>query len=111
RSQLGKTQSRHRQDFIAMSDASRAFNLYTEQKLALGIERPRLGAGKILSLFKAPDRRGGRLRAAAARAGAELVGAGLVVREAAGAHELLHGVGILGLAQQDAVHAPSQDLA
>src|SRR6516162_9997794 len=38
RPQLGKAQSRHRQDFIAMSDAGGALDLYNEQKLALGIE-------------------------------------------------------------------------
>ena len=39
-----------------MGDARRAFDLYTEQKLALGIERPRLAAGEILLLINAPDR-------------------------------------------------------
>src|SRR5207248_11550363 len=102
---------RHRQDFIAMLDTGRTFDLYTEQKFALGVEWPGLGALEILCLVKAPDRSGSRLRAAAAGADAELVGANFVVREPAGAHELLHRICVLRLAQQDAVHAASQDLA
>ena len=74
-----------------------------EQKLALRAERPRFTAGDVL--INAPDRGGGGLRAAAARAVANLVGACFVVREAAGADELLHRIGQFGLAKQDAVDA------
>src|ERR1051325_5027159 len=94
-----------------MLDAGRAFDLYTEQKLALRIERPGLAAGEILLLINAPDGSGGRLRTAAAAADTDLVDASFVVREAAGADELLHGVGRFRLAEQDAMHAASQDLA
>jgi hypothetical protein len=94
-----------------MGDAGRAFDLYSEQKLALRIERPRLAAGKILLLINAPDRRRSRLRTAAAGADAELVSAKFVVREAAGAHEFAHGLGRFRLAEQNAVHAAAQDLA
>src|SRR6185437_17010228 len=54
--QLGETQSRRCQDIFAVLDSRWAFNLYTEQKLALWIERPRLAAGKIGLLIKLPDR-------------------------------------------------------
>src|SRR6266850_439475 len=94
-----------------MGDTGRAFDLYTEQKLARRIERPRLAAGEILLLINAPDRGCRRLRAAAARADAELVDAKFVMREATSANELLHGVGRFRLAQQNAVHAACQDLA
>src|SRR5260370_41497416 len=88
-----------------MGDTRRAFDLYTEQKLALRIERPRLAAGEILLLINAPDRGRCRLRPAAARAVADLVGACFVMREAAGGGELPHRLGRLRLAEQDAVPA------
>src|SRR5436190_16754774 len=92
-----------------MLDAGRAFDLYTKQKLALWIERPGLAAGEILLLINAPDGRGGRLRAAATAADTDLVDACFVVREAAGADELLHRIGRFRLAEQDAVDAASQE--
>src|SRR5262249_13673779 len=111
RSELGKAQSGHRQDLLAVGDARRALDLDAEQKLAGRIERPRLATGEVFLLIDAPDGRRGRLRAAAAAADPELVHALLVVRKAAGPHELGDGVGALGLAQQDAMGAAAQDLA
>src|SRR4051812_583955 len=94
-----------------MFDAGRAFNLYTEQKLAGRRQWPRLAVGKILLLINAPDGGGRRLRSSAARADAELVGPSLVVGKAAGTHELANGVRRLRLAEQDAMGAARQDLA
>src|SRR5260370_27701266 len=94
-----------------MGDARRAFDLYTEQKLALWVERPRLAAGEILLLINAPDRGRRRLRPAAARPVADLVGACFVMREAPGSDEPLHPGGRLSLLDQDAIDAARQELA
>src|SRR5258706_12273889 len=83
--ELGEAEAGHVEDRLAIRDAFRALELDAEQQLALRVERPRLAAREVLVLRDAPDRRRGRLRAAAARADAEQrLAAGVAPRRAAG---------------------------
>ena len=82
RAKLGKAEAGGAEDLFAMRDPLRTFELDPEQELARRVERPRLAAGEILLLINAPDRGRRRLRPTAARAGANLVGACFVMREA-----------------------------
>jgi hypothetical protein len=114
------------------------FELDPEQQFALRIQRPGIAEFAVLRLRNAPDRRGARLRAAAAGAEAQWArfSAVLTVAPRAGlaAHPLhrgrqeridclemmrvaaaldkgAHRAGILGLTQENAVHAAAEDLA
>ena len=97
------------------------------------IERPGIAARHVVFGGEAPHRRRRGLRAAPAGADAKVANGGVspavrslqprhrrrergidadrVVGIAAGFHEGPHRIGVFGLAQQDAVHAPGQKLA
>ena len=65
---LGKTQAGDGADFVGHGDPFRAFQFDTQQQFARRVERPGIAAVHVFLAGDAPDRRGGRLRAASARA-------------------------------------------
>ena len=108
---LGELLPGHGQHLLDVGHALHGRHLAAQQQLAVGIERPRVAPVDVLGAFDAPD---GRRRGL----GADAAGAALqpgadadhVARVAARLHECAHRVRRLRLAQQDAVHAPRQDL-
>ena len=88
------------------------FDLESQQQFAFWVERPGVRLAQILVAVDAPDGRSRRLRAHAARAFAQpFAHTDAVDRIATRFDKRPHRFRRLGLAEQDTVYAPRQDLA